>query len=324
MDTERELPPMPPGPFHGLATPSEQWSKITGQGGNNSANLVFDGDFSLASMRGSRKALHWPSENYAAPKADGLFLQRVEKLSGHDESPTTGSLSSLITGSPDQDAEGYGRGLSLSPDTYESPWDGGSVSRLFSQSTCGDEFDLASLSHGRISVGDGHVREGPFTRCRLTAFLFALILASSVAVVVHLKWSTLTDSKLRKLEGQVDPGTAPYDGTSRPSGMASTQASTDLDITEQARGIFFAPAAGVTFGSREGGEEAGAAIDATRLNASKSLKAKRSGRMTRATAVTKSLKQSHLPWKTTLAHDGDNADVAPDVMSAPVHKPVSF
>ncbi|KAL3244409.1 hypothetical protein MRX96_018756 [Rhipicephalus microplus] len=98
------------------------------------------------------------------------------------------------------------RGLSPVYSSEEDRCSPHSMSRLFSQSTFGYEFDQASLSHRVSSIAEDRQRcvdVGPCQRYALMMFLVAVLVACVTAVVVDMRWTTLSRNHWAQL--LVDP-----------------------------------------------------------------------------------------------------------------------
>ncbi|KAL3251196.1 hypothetical protein MRX96_055228 [Rhipicephalus microplus] len=110
-----------------------------------------------------------------------------------------------------------------------------SMSRLFSQSTFGYEFDQASLSHRVSSIAEDRQRcadVGPCQRYALMMFLVAVLVACVTAVVVDMRWTALSRNHWAQL--LVDPNLPMV--VSPVEGNASVQRTTYLLRTTVATG----------------------------------------------------------------------------------------
>ncbi|KAH7936488.1 hypothetical protein HPB49_000100 [Dermacentor silvarum] len=145
----------------------------------------------------------------------------------------------------------------------EDRWSPRSMSRLFSQSTCGYDFDLASLSHHVSSVAEerrlcGHA--GTCQRYTLVTFLVAVLVACATAVVVDMRWTALARAHWQQLlvdedlppvavtvEGNMSVQRAPY---------LSWTTMTRIETSSRASQEFEGPAGDVTVAHDEQEEAA--------------------------------------------------------------------
>ncbi|XP_075550526.1 uncharacterized protein LOC142584269 [Dermacentor variabilis] len=131
----------------------------------------------------------------------------------------------------------------------EDRWSPRSMSRLFSQTTYGYDFDLASLSHHVSSVAEerrlrGHA--GACPRYTLVTFLVAVLVACLTAVVVDMRWTALARDHWRRLlvdedlppvalapaEGNTSVERTPYlSWTPMATNESSSKASQEFEVT---------------------------------------------------------------------------------------------
>ncbi|KAH7932736.1 hypothetical protein HPB49_002044 [Dermacentor silvarum] len=171
----------------------------------------FDDPFKqgLVLSGGSMVALqkvHPPSVQLFPPQSRAACL---EAASSYCPSPSESSTLQGIGGLSDV------RMLSPAFPSDSDRWSQRSISRLFSHSTGGEEFDQASLSNHMSSVAEeGSQRGQPLSWARynkLVAFLAAAAVVCISAVMVDMTWTILSHGNTRQLLGEArsPPGTEP-------------------------------------------------------------------------------------------------------------------
>ncbi|KAH6928345.1 hypothetical protein HPB50_014781 [Hyalomma asiaticum] len=127
-------------------------------------------------------------------------VPKHETAAAHVEVGST-SLPSPLPSSRQADVVGCFKDVRRLPPVFscdEDRWSSRSMSRLFSQSTFGYEFDRASLSHHVSSLaGDRHLcaHVCPCQRHTLLMFLVAVLVACVTAVVVDMRWTALAHNR---------------------------------------------------------------------------------------------------------------------------------
>lgn len=150
--------------------------------------------------------VHPPSVQLFPPQSRAACL---EAASSYCPSPSESSTLQGIGGLSDV------RMLSPAFPSDSDRWSQRSISRLFSHSTGGEEFDQASLSNHMSSVAEeGSQRGQPLSWARynkLVAFLAAAAVVCISAVMVDMTWTILSRGNTRQLLGEArsPPGTEP-------------------------------------------------------------------------------------------------------------------
>ncbi|XP_077486110.1 uncharacterized protein LOC144097240 [Amblyomma americanum] len=233
------------------------------------------------------------------------------------------------TTSPRESTEGLSKERGPSPVSCDVPWSLRSVSHLFSQSTYGDEFDRASLSHHVSSIAEERDRHGSSARCPwyfLVAFLAALSIGCVTAVVVDVKWAALSHSIQEELFGHAN------------ADRAGRSAEDDVPIQ---RGFPLArtsaavkPSAGIRYRSParvrsaavgledKGDEEADAVMKITRRHKAVKPGREKYGTGTHAAGLLPrhSRSRHHTP-AFTAARRERIPKARPTLMAAPIHRP---
>ncbi|XP_070395722.1 uncharacterized protein [Dermacentor albipictus] len=155
--------------------------------------------------------VHPPSVQPYPPQSRAEFR---ETASSYCPSPTESSTLQSIGGFSDV------RMLSPAFSSQGDRWSQQSISRLFSHSTGGEEFDQASLSNHMSSLAEDIPQHGPplfwWRHNKLVAFLAAAVVICISAVMVDMTWTILSRGNTRQLQGEArsHPYTEPTEGDS--------------------------------------------------------------------------------------------------------------